>query len=174
MPSAMPIRPVATLAATAIGVVLLFAFRTPQAPPPATAVTTPATSPSSNPTPTPTLSGAPPSAGSSSTPAAATPTPTPAASGLKSGTFTGQTYSDQYGNLQVQVVISDGRITDVRLLQYPHNEPQSSFISSQALPLLREEVLQAQSAKIDAISGATFTSENYAASVQSALDLARA
>jgi uncharacterized protein with FMN-binding domain len=173
MPSAMPIRPVATLAATAIGVVLLFAFRTPQAPPPATAVTTPATSPSSNPTPTPTPSGAPPSAGSSSTPAAA-PTPTPAASGLKSGTFTGQTYSDQYGNLQVQVVISGGRITDVKLLQYPQNEPQSSFISSRALPLLREEVLQAQSAKIDAISGATFTSENYAASVQSALDLARA
>jgi uncharacterized protein with FMN-binding domain len=110
-------------------------------------------------------------AGSSPTPTA---TPTPAASGLRSGTFTGQTYSDQYGNLQVQVVISGGRITDVKLLQYPRNEPQSSFISSQALPLLREEVLQAQSAKIDAISGATFTSENYAASVQSALDLARA
>jgi len=171
MPSAMPIRPAATLAATAIGVVLLFAFRTPQAAPPATAVTTPATSPSSNPTPTATPSGAPPSAGSSPTPTA---TPTPAASGLRSGTFTGQTYSDQYGNLQVQVVISGGRITDVKLLQYPRNEPQSSFISSQALPLLREEVLQAQSAKIDAISGATFTSENYAASVQSALDLARA
>ena len=171
MPSAMPIRPAATLAATAIGVVLLFAFRTPQAAPPATAVTTPATSPSSNPTPTATPSGAPPSAGSSPTPTA---TPTPAASGLRSGTFTGQTYSDQYGNLQVQVVISGGRITDVKLLQYPQNEPQSSFISSQALPLLREEVLQAQSAKIDAISGATFTSENFAASVQSALDLARA
>jgi uncharacterized protein with FMN-binding domain len=167
----MPIRPAATLAATAIGVVLLFAFRTPQAAPPATAVTTPATSPSSNPTPTATPSGAPPSAGSSPTPTA---TPTPAASGLRSGTFTGQTYSDQYGNLQVQVVISGGRITDVKLLQYPQNEPQSSFISSQALPLLREEVLQAQSAKIDAISGATFTSENFAASVQSALDLARA
>jgi len=171
MPSAMPIRPAATLAATAIGVVLLFAFRTPQAAPPATAVTTPATSPSSNPTPTATPSGAPPLAGSSPTPTA---TPTPAASGLRSGTFTGQTYSDQYGNLQVQVVISGGRITDVKLLQYPQNEPQSSFISSQALPLLREEVLQAQSAKIDAISGATFTSENFAASVQSALDLARA
>ena len=72
------------------------------------------------------------------------------------------------------MVISGGRITDVKLLRSPQNEPQSAFISSQALPLLREEVLQAQSAKIDAISGATFTSEDYAASVQSALDLARA
>ncbi len=162
MPFTTPVRPAATLAATAIGVVVLFAFRTPQAPPPATAVTTPATS---NPAPTATPSGAPPSSGSS---------PTPAASGLKSGSFTGQAYSNQYGNLQVQVVISGGRITDVKVLQYPKNEPQSSFISSQALPLLREEVLQAQSAKIDAISGATFTSQNYAASVQSALDLAHA
>lgn len=170
---ALPVRPAATLAATAIGVVLLFAFRTPQAPPPTAAVTLPATSPPSNPASTATPSGAPPSAGSSPT-AAATPTPAPAAGGLRSGTFTGQAYSDQYGNLQVQVVISAGRITDVTLLQYPQNEPQSSFISSQALPLLREEVLQAQSARIDAISGATFTSENYAASVQSALDLARA
>ncbi|MGD1033876.1 MAG: FMN-binding protein [Candidatus Dormibacteria bacterium] len=169
MPSAMPIRPAATLAATAIGVVLLLAFRTPPAAPPATAVTLPSASAAATPTATP--SGAPPSAGSSPTPTA---TPTAAAGGLKSGTFNGQTYSDQYGNLQVQLVISGGRITDVKLLQYPQNEPQSAFISSHALPLLREEVLQAQSAKIDAISGATFTSENYAASVQSALDLARA
>ncbi|MGA2284251.1 MAG: FMN-binding protein [Candidatus Dormibacteria bacterium] len=167
----MPVRAAVTLVATAVGVILLVSFRTPPSALPSAAVAPSSTSTSASPTATTTPSGAPPSGGTSPTPTA---TPTPAASGLRSGTFTGQTYSDQYGNLQVQVVISGGRITDVKVLQYPENEPQSSFISSQALPLLREEVLQAQSAKIDVVSGATFTSENYAASVQSALDLARA
>ncbi len=167
----MPVRAAVTLVATAVGVILLVSFRTPPSALPSAAVAPSSTSTSASPTATATPSGAPPSGGASPTPTA---TPAPAASGLRSGTFTGQTYSDQYGNLQVQVVISGARITDVKVLQYPENEPQSSFISSQALPLLREEVLQAQSAKIDVISGATFTSENYAASVQSALDLARA
>jgi len=167
----MPVRAAVTLVATAVGVILLVSFRTPPSALPSAAVAPSSTSTSASPTATTTPSGAPPSGGTSPTPTA---TPTPAASGLRSGTFTSQTYSDQYGNLQVQVVISGGRITDVKVLQYPENEPQSSFISSQALPLLREEVLQAQSAKIDVVSGATFTSENYAASVQSALDLARA
>jgi len=167
----MPVRAAVTLVATAVGVILLFSFRTPPSALPSAAVAPSSTSTSASPTATASPSGAPPSGGASPTPTA---TPTPVASGLRSGTFTGHTYSDQYGNLQVQVVISGGRITDVKVLQYPENEPQSSFISSQALPLLREEVLQAQSAKIDVVSGATFTSENYAASVQSALDLARA
>jgi uncharacterized protein with FMN-binding domain len=125
------------------------------------------------PSPTATPSAAPPSGGASPTPTA-TPTPTPAASGLKSGSFTGQTYANPYGNVQVQVVISGGKITDVKTIQYPNGHQQSVFINSQALPLLREEVLQAQSAKINIIGGATFTSEGYAQSVQSALDLARA
>ncbi|MGD1053299.1 MAG: FMN-binding protein [Candidatus Dormibacteria bacterium] len=169
----MPIRAAVALAATAIGVVLLFSFRTPQTP--AVAVTVPSTSAAVSPSATSTPSAAPPTGGASPTPTpVATATSTPAVNGLRSGTYAGQAYSDQYGTLQVQVVISGGRITDVKLLQYPQNEPQSSFISSEALPQLREEVLQAQSAKIDIVSGATFTSENYAASVQSALDAARA
>jgi len=165
----MPIRAAVTLATTAIGVILLFSFRTPQvtpfiavAPPSAAAPT---------PTSTATPSGASPSGGASPTPTA---TSTPAASGLKSGSFSGQTFSNPYGNVQVQVVVSAGKITDVKTLQYPNGHQQSVFINSQALPLLREEVLQAQSAQINAISGATFTSEGYAQSVQSALDLARA
>jgi uncharacterized protein with FMN-binding domain len=171
----MPIRATVSLVATAVGVVLLFSFRTPPSTAPITAVTVPTPTASASPTATATPSGAPPS-GSGSPAPSATPaaTPTPVASGLRSGTFTGQAYNDAYGNIQVAVVISGGKITDVKVLQYPQNEPQSSFISSQALPLLREEVLRAQSARIDAVSGATFTSENYAASVQSALDAARA
>jgi uncharacterized protein with FMN-binding domain len=169
----MPIRAAVTLAATAIGTVLLFSFRTPPAAPIATLAPSSTSSSSSTPSPTATPSAAPPSGGASPTPTA-TPTPTPAASGLKSGSFTGQTYANPYGNVQVQVVISGGKITDVKTIQYPNGHQQSVFINSQALPLLREEVLQTQSAKINIIGGATFTSEGYAQSVQSALDLARA
>jgi uncharacterized protein with FMN-binding domain len=169
----MPIRAAVTLAATAIGTVLLFSFRTPPAAPIATLAPSSTSSSSSTPSPTATPSAAPPSGGASPTPTA-TPTPTPAASGLKSGSFTGQTYANPYGNVQVQVVISGGKITDVKTIQYPNGHQQSVFINSQALPLLREEVLQTQSAKINIIGGATFTSEGYAQSVQSAVALARA
>ena len=122
--------------------------------------------------PTATPSGAPPSGGASPTPTA-TATPKPA-SGLKSGSFTGQSYANPYGNVQVQVVISGGKITSVKTIQYPNGHQQSVFINSQALPLLEQEVLQAQSAQINIIGGATFTSQGYAQSVQSALDAARA
>jgi uncharacterized protein with FMN-binding domain len=165
----MPVRAAVTLAATAIGVILLFSFQTPPAAP-AIAMTPPSTS-SSAPTATATPAGAPPSGGASPTPTA---TPTPAAVGLKSGTFTGQGFGNPYGNVQVQVVISGGKISDVKTLQYPSDHQQSVFINSQALPLLRQEVLRAQSAQIDIISGATYTSQGYAQSVQSALDMARA
>jgi uncharacterized protein with FMN-binding domain len=173
----MPIRAAVTLAATAIGVALLFSFRTPPAAPIATLTPPSISSSSSTPSPTATPSGAPPSGGASPSPtstATATPTPKPTASGLKSGSFTGQSYANPYGNVQVQVVVSGGKITDVKTVQYPNGHQQSVFINDQALPLLREEVLQAQNAQINLIGGASFTSEGYAQSVQSALDLARA
>ena len=68
------------------------------------------------------------------------------------------------------MVISGGKITSVKTIQYPNGHQQSVFINSQALPLLEQEVLQAQSAQINIIGGATFTSQGYAQSVQSALD----
>ncbi len=121
--------------------------------------------------PSPTIT---PYAGTPTFTATATPTPAPAANGLKSGSFTGQTYTNPYGNVQVQVVISGGKITSVKTIQYPNGHQQSVFINSQALPLLEQEVLKAQSAQINIIGGATFTSQGYAQSVQSALDAARA
>ena len=164
----MPVRAAATLAATAVGMILLFSFRTPTA---ASIAALPSTPSAASPTPsaTTTPSGAPPSGSGSPS-----PSPTPAASALKSGTFTGQSEANPFGDVQVQVVISGGRITDVRTLQYPNGHQQSVFINSQALPLLRGEVLKAQSAQIDIISGATYTSDGYAQSVQSVLDLAHA
>lgn len=166
----MPTRAVVTLAATVVGLFLLVSFRTP---PPSTgsgvALLPVRSSPSaSNSPPAVTPSGAPPSGGR--TPA---PTTVPTATGLKDGSFTGQDFPNFYGDVQVQVVVSGGKITDVKALQYPTDRPQSAYISSVAIPYLHDEALKAQSAQIDIISGATFTSQSYAQSLQSALDKAR-
>ncbi|MDX6362695.1 MAG: hypothetical protein QOC85_1705, partial [Streptomyces sp.] len=84
-------------------------------------------------------------------------------------TATGAAVTTQFGNTQVQVTIKSGKITDVKPLQIPSNEPQSVQISNGAVPALRESALTKQSAAIDSVSGATFTSQSYAASLQSAL-----
>jgi uncharacterized protein with FMN-binding domain len=163
----MPTRAVVILAATVVGLFLLVSFRTPPSNTIGSGVavlparSTPSAS-SSPPAVTP--SGAPPAGGS--TPAT---TATPSATVLKDGSFTGQDFPNFYGDVQVQIVVSGGRITDVKALQYPTDRPQSAYISSVAIPYLHDEVLKAQSAQIDIISGATFTSQSYAQSVQSAL-----
>jgi uncharacterized protein with FMN-binding domain len=78
----------------------------------------------------------------------------------------------QFGDVQVRVTISGGKITDVQAIQLPFDRPRSAEISQFAAPQLHDEVLQAQSAQIDLLSGATFTSDAYAQSVQSALNQA--
>jgi uncharacterized protein with FMN-binding domain len=88
-------------------------------------------------------------------------------------TVDGADVSTQYGDVQVQVTVSSGRITDVRALLLPNDRSRSVEISQQSEPILRTEALQAQSAQIDIVSGASFTSEGYAQSLQSALDKAR-
>ncbi|HVA21176.1 MAG TPA: FMN-binding protein [Candidatus Micrarchaeia archaeon] len=175
----MPLRATVTLAATAVAVVLLISFRTPPAAPAIAVPPSPTPSAAPSPAATATPSASPPSGGGSPTPTptpASTPKPTPAptGAGLKDGTFPGQTYSALYGNIQVQLVVTGARIIKITALQYPNDNPQSSYINSQALPLLRQEVLRAQSAKIDGIGGATYTSYAYYESLQSALKQARA
>jgi len=71
----------------------------------------------------------------------------------------------------VSIVVQGTRITDIEATA-PTERQRSAFINQQALPLLRQEVLQAQSAAVDVISGATLTSEAYGASLQAALDAA--
>jgi uncharacterized protein with FMN-binding domain len=78
-----------------------------------------------------------------------------------------------YGIVQVRVTLQQGRIADVTILQEPSGG-RSGSIASYAVPELRREVLAAQSASIDTVSGASYTSDGYARSVQSALDSARA
>lgn len=75
-----------------------------------------------------------------------------------------------YGVLDVKVTVSGNRITDVSVPSLQVAEPTSQQICDQAIPLLRSEVLAAQSARIDGVSGATYTSEAYYLSLQAALD----
>jgi uncharacterized protein with FMN-binding domain len=87
-----------------------------------------------------------------------------------SGTATGDSIATRYGNAQVRVTVKDGKITAIRGLVLTGNDPRSAEISSFAEPTLEQEALTKQSADIDAVSGATFTSAGYAQSLQSALD----
>ncbi len=88
------------------------------------------------------------------------------------GTFTGDTTQTRYGPVQVQITVAKGTITDVTALQLTNSDGRSVQISQQAAPILRQEALQAQSAQIQSVSGATFTSEGYTTSLQSAIDKA--
>ncbi|MGW2702039.1 FMN-binding protein [Streptomyces sp. NPDC001340] len=133
-------------AATVSGMVLLLSLKPHTSPTLATADTkSPTTSHSSSPT-----------AGSSS--------------GTKR--VTGDTVQTRWGPVQVRVTIESGKLTDVTAVSYPQDNPRDQEINSYALPQLRREALAAQSAQIDTVSGATYTSEGYRQSLQSALDSA--
>ena len=135
----------------------------------------------SNPAPTPTKVDATPVETKSSTPtkAAKTPAPKPTtasptptqvqSSSAVNGTFTGDTFRNRFGPVQVQITIVDGKITAATALQFPNNDFRSSQISKQAIPYLVQETLQAQSAKIQGVGGASYTSYGWYQSLQSAL-----
>ncbi|WP_069761384.1 FMN-binding protein [Streptomyces sp. LUP47B] len=93
-----------------------------------------------------------------------------AATGTK--TVTGDTVQTRWGPVQVRITIKDGKLTEVTAVTYPTDNPRDQEINSYALPRLRTEALQAQSAQIDTVSGATYTSDGYRQSLQSALDSA--
>lgn len=115
----------------------------------------------------------------STTPAAGSGPPPSGATTLTSGAATGTRQIDgpvvstQFGDVQVRVIIGNGRITDVQPLQMPSDRRHSQELSQAAAPLLHDEVLQAQSAQVDLISGATYTSGAYQQSLQAALDQSR-
>ena len=85
-------------------------------------------------------------------------------------TATGAVAQNQYGNVQVRVTVAGGRIKQVTAIQLPQSDSKSAQISQYAAPQLKSEVLAAQSAKIDGVSGASYTSQSYDTSLQSALD----
>ena len=87
-------------------------------------------------------------------------------------TVTGETAQTRWGPVQVKITVKSGKITDVTAVQYPSDNPRDQEINSYALPELKSEALAAQSASIDTVSGATYTSDGYRQSLQSALDSA--
>jgi uncharacterized protein with FMN-binding domain len=86
--------------------------------------------------------------------------------------FTGDTAQTQEGDVQVVITVADGRITSVAVPVYPTGSRKHDEISARAIPELVESTLAAQSAQIEAVSGATYTSGGYRESLQSAIDSA--
>ena len=168
------------LLATLSGLVLLFSYRTslgeavvasPASDGASTSVDSAAATTSSG-------SSAASTPSESSTPSA-TSTPTESntsasTSALADGTYTGSAVNTRYGPVQVQITVSGGLITDVQAVDYPDGNGRDRQINARAIPILVSETLDAQSAEIDFVSGATYTSDGYQQSLQSALDEAAA
>lgn len=148
-------RAVIATVATAIGLVVLLGFKSGQAPRVALGSSQSG----------PIIPGSPiPSASAS---------PAPTSGPTAARTITGQAVQIPFGLVQVRVTVSGRHIDSVSALQLPNDNPQSAQISQIAGPMLAQEVLSAQSANINVVSGATYTSEGYAQSLQSALDQVR-
>ena len=154
-------RTIPVLAATAGGLALLANFHTSPVASTVAAGSPPTTAPPALPAP-PRGTGTPTTAPPSTT--------TTAPSGTR--VIDGPVASNDYGDVQVRVTVKGNQIVDVQALQLPQDRSRSASISKAAGPILRREALQAQSAAIDLVSGATYTSESYAESLQGALDKA--
>ena len=107
-------------------------------------------------------------------PATTPPATKPPATGSQNATrtFDGPVVENRFGPVQVRVTVSGDKIVDVQAVELPQDRRRSAEISTYAGPVLRQEALQAQSAQIDLVSGATYTSDSYAQSLQAALDQA--
>jgi uncharacterized protein with FMN-binding domain len=143
------------LASTVTIVVLLFGYHT-------------STNSTSAATTTPSTAAPAPSSPAS----ASSPAPSGTSSSSSSSTYTGSVAQTRWGPVQVEITVQSGKITDVSVLQQPNGNQRDVEINDQALPVLISDTLDAQSAKIDMVSGATVTSDGYLTSLQSALDQA--
>ena len=112
------------------------------------------------------------SAGSSSGETSASNSGTASTTTSGALTYDGSVVSTRYGNVQVQITVEDGKVTKSIVLQVPWNDRKDQEINSRAVPTLNAETVQAQSADIDMVSGATYTSKGYIESLQAALDQA--
>jgi uncharacterized protein with FMN-binding domain len=146
-------RIVLTLLSTVAGFVLLLSLKPHQSAPPVVAARPPSTSPSTS---------------SSSSPSSSSKQP----SSPTSGTFTGSVIDTRYGPVQVSATVKNGKLTAVQVLQVPSGNGRDQEIAAYSIPRLTQAALVAQSAHIDSISGASYTSEGYIQSLQSALDQA--
>lgn len=95
-----------------------------------------------------------------------------AGTGLADGTYTGASSQTRYGPVQVRITVSGGQISDAQAIDYPDGNGRDRQINGRAIPRLVSETLQSQSAQIQMVSGATYTSDGYLSSLQSAIDQA--
>ncbi|HEY0871344.1 MAG TPA: FMN-binding protein [Acidothermaceae bacterium] len=121
--------------------------------------------------PTPTKSSAKPTPNPTPKPS---PTPSSATKTVTGSSVTVSEGRRVFGAVQVRLTLTNGKITAATAINYPNNDSRSSQISSFSIPILSQEVLQAQGSSIAVVSGATYTSNAYAQSVQAALDAAKA
>jgi uncharacterized protein with FMN-binding domain len=159
-------RAILTVLSTVAGLVLLLSLKSHNP----SAATVPAAGPSGT-------SGSSSRAGSSDS---STSTPSGSSSGTSSGassagtkTVTGNAVDTRWGPVQVRVSLVNGKISSVTAVEYPDGNGRDQEINSYALPVLAQEAVSANSADIDMVSGATYTSQGYISSLQSALDQVR-
>jgi uncharacterized protein with FMN-binding domain len=117
----------------------------------------------------PAPSTTPPTTAPSDSGSPSTPTTTAPPASTASRTVTGRDIRYRYGDIQLRVTEQGTRITNITVLANNGVDTRSVFINEQAVPMLQSQAMQAQSPNIDGVSGATFTSEAYAAALQSAL-----
>lgn len=142
-------RTVIGFASTVSAVVLLFSYRT------STGAEVPTAAPTGVHVSPAIPSAAPPTAGSAT---------------ASTATITGSAVSTRFGPVQVQITLSGTTITAATAVEFPSADRRSAQINAGAVPVLQQESISAQSAKIDAVSGASYTSAGYVQSLQSALD----
>ena len=170
----MPKRGAFALGLTAAALVLLLNFQTPgdvSSLEPATRTGTPTTIGTSSGAGATSGSTSGTSSGSGSSSGSGAGSQATAAPAVGSGAVSGTVVDTRYGPVQVSVTIDNGKLTDVTALELPSGG-RSGRISEQVEPMLRSQALSAQSASIDGVSGATYTSSAYAQSLQAALDVA--
>lgn len=156
------IKSIAALALTGAGSAIVLGFRTSGDGAPATTNGSSASDSSSSTSGSTTTSGSSsPGSGSGSASGAA----------YADGTYTGTEVPEPWGPFEVQVTISNGTITKVSVVESP-SDRHSNNINSQAVPMLTQATLASQGTRVDMVSGATWTSNSYATSLQSALDKA--
>jgi uncharacterized protein with FMN-binding domain len=141
---------------TASALVFLLSFKTHSTP---AAVASP---PAASASPAPGATASPAAASSASSGSAAT----------AAKTVTGDVAQTIYGPIQVKITVRNGKVIVADAIEYPNNDPRDAQINSYAIPALNQEAASAGSAQIDSVSGATYTSQGYISSLQSALDKA--
>jgi len=166
-------RVILAICATAVGLVLLLSFKTHTqsgvpgtSPAAALGTPTPGSGAAGNGTGAASASAAPAASGS------AGPANSTSANSGAAKTVTGAAWPTIYGPVQVRITVTGGKVTAVAATEYPEETPRDYQINSFAIPELNSEALAAGSAKIDTVSGATYTSGGYIGSLQNALDKA--